>query len=390
MNALSNRWAILFVLFLTRTGLGLQFQTLGSVSDQLVEEFGFSFTQIGSLVGAFLLPGLALALPVGFIGRYTTDKLLVALGLVALSLGGLIAAAATDFGVFATARVVCGVGFVVTTIYFTKMVTDWFAGKELATAMAVLVMSWPFGIAVGQIGYVWLIELFDWPMPFIVASAFCALGAVSVFVIYRAPKGLVAPAVGGTWRLPLDELTLIILAAGVWGFFNAAYIVYLIFVPRILMEGGYGTGAAAATASIASWVFLFSGTVCGQIADRYGRPDAILYGCLMVGIAVLLVLPMTEFGVVLCLLFGLIGIAPAGVIMALTVQAMRPHNRAFGMGVFFSAYFLVTAPAPGMAGWLFDVSGDSYWPILFGALLLVLTGLCNAGFRWTQKSWGPL
>ena len=30
----------------------------------------------------------------------------------------------------------------------TKMVTDWFAGKEIATAMAIFVNSWPAGVAV--------------------------------------------------------------------------------------------------------------------------------------------------------------------------------------------------------------------------------------------------
>ena len=35
----------------------------------------------------------------------------------------------------AIARTLCGVGFVFGTIYLTKMLADWFAGKELATAM---------------------------------------------------------------------------------------------------------------------------------------------------------------------------------------------------------------------------------------------------------------
>ena len=33
------------------------------------------------------------------------------------------------------------------TVQATKMVADWFAGKEIATAMAAYVMSWPAGIA---------------------------------------------------------------------------------------------------------------------------------------------------------------------------------------------------------------------------------------------------
>ena len=156
MNNESYRWMVLAVLFASRTGLGFQFQTLGSVSDHLVDNFNFNYAEIGMLIGAFLLPGVVLALPCGFAGRYTSDRLLVTIGLVFLALGGAVAIIATSFNMFAFARIICGIGFVVTTIYFTKMVADWFDGKELATAMSVIVMSWPFGIAMGQVGHVWV------------------------------------------------------------------------------------------------------------------------------------------------------------------------------------------------------------------------------------------
>ena len=63
MHLPPQRWTILVLLFVSRTGLGLQFQTLGSVSDQLLEVFDFGFAEIGSLVGAFFLSGLVFALP---------------------------------------------------------------------------------------------------------------------------------------------------------------------------------------------------------------------------------------------------------------------------------------------------------------------------------------
>ncbi len=384
MNKPAHRWLILAVLFACRTGLGFQFQTLGSVSDHLVDIFGFTFAEIGMLIGAFLLPGMVLAVPCGFAGRYTSDRLLVAIGLVFLALGGAIAVIATSFNMFAFARIICGIGFVVTTIYFTKMVADWFDGKELATAMAVLVMSWPFGIAMGQVGHVWLAALFDWRMAFVAASIYCGLGALGVFSVYRTPEYAKDHAHPPQWGLPGNELTLTLLASVVWALFNAGYIVFLSFGASVLIDGGYGPTGAAAIISLASWVMLFSGAMCGQISDRLKKPDAILYCCLAGGIASLLLLPWTQFAVGLSLLFGLIGMAPAGVIMALTTQAMAPRRRAFGIGVFFSSYFLITTPAPGIAGWLFDTTGIAYWPIVFAAALFLFTGIANAVFRYVQ------
>ncbi len=142
---------------------------------------------------------------------------------------------------------------------------------------------------------------------------------------------------------------LTLLAATVWGLYNAGYIVYLSFAPRVLMAGGYGPAQAAAIISLASWVMILSGPIGGRLADRSGRGALMLYVCTAVGIASLLLLQHTALAVLLSLLFGLFGGAPAGVIMALTGEAMAPQRRAFGMGVFFSFYFVLhdTGPAAG-------------------------------------------
>ena len=128
-----------------------------------------------------------LAIPAGFAGRCASDRVLVALGLASLALGGALAAMADGFAVLAAGRLLCGAGFVLCSIYFTKMVVDWFAGRELATAMAILVMSWPFGIAMGQVGHGWLEATQGWRAPFVVASLYCLAGAIAVLVAYRPP-----------------------------------------------------------------------------------------------------------------------------------------------------------------------------------------------------------
>jgi MFS family permease len=380
-----RRWAILALLFAARLGLGLQFQTLGSVANPLADSLDLSFTEIGTLIGLFMIPGLVLAIPLGFAGRYVSDRALVAAGLGALALGGGVAAAADGFGLLALGRVLCGVGFVVTTIFFTKMVVDWFAGRELATAMAVLVMSWPFGIAMGQVGHGWLAVTYGWRMPFIAAALYCLVGAALLAVAYRPPPATMSTTAAASVGLTAREWTLTLIASLVWAVFNAAYIVYLSFAPRVLVAGGLGAVEAASIVSLASWVMIFSGAACGQLADRTGRSDLILSACLGIAMISLALLSHVAWAIPLSLLFGLVGMAPAGLIMALTGAAMAPHKRAFGMGIFFSAYFVVTAPAPAIAGWLFDRSHDPFLPILFAIALFALTLAANVAFRIAQR-----
>jgi MFS family permease len=381
-----NRWSILAVLFAVRATMAFQFQSVAAVAPLLGHDFGVSLADIGILIGLYFAPGAVIALPGGTIGRRFGDKTTVLAGLVLMLVGGLVMTFATTWNGQIVGRLVSGTGGVLLNVQMTKMVTDWFAGREIATAMAILVMSWPFGIAMGQIGHAWLATAVGWQWAFAAASLYCLVGAGLVMAAYRPPPPAAATSTAITTGLLRREWILVVVAALVWGFFNAAYIVYLSFASRVLVAGGYGPFEAAAVISLASWVMIISATVCGQIADRTGKSDAILYTCLVVAMLSLALLPQTRFAIPLTLAFGLIGMAPAGLIMALTGQAMAPERRAFGMGIFFSIFFLFTAPTPTIAGWLYDLSGDPFWPILFAVAMFALTMVANFGFRVAQRS----
>ena len=143
-----NRWGILAVLFAVRATMAFQFQSVAAVAPLLGSEFGVSIADIGVLIGLYFAPGIVFALPGGAIGQKFGDKRTV-LGAMALMLaGGVAMAYATSWNVQIAGRLVSGIGGVILSVQLTKMLTDWFAGKEIATAMAILVNSWPAGIAV--------------------------------------------------------------------------------------------------------------------------------------------------------------------------------------------------------------------------------------------------
>lgn len=379
------RWKILALLFFARIGLGFQFQTMGSVSSKVATELGLNYTEIGSLIGLFMLPGMFLAIPAGFAGRFMSDRFIVGLGLLILGAGGGLASLAESFALLGAGRIICGVGFVLSNIFFAKIIADWFDGKEMASAMSILVMAWPFGIAMGQIGHGWLAVSFDWRLAFVVASIYCIISGVLVTVFCREAPAAIKPKGSYKFSLSRNEVLLTLIASVVWGLFNAGYVVYLSFAPRVLEAGGYNTVSALGVISIASWIMIFSGAVCGQIADRTGKPDVVLYVCMAAAVLALAILLIIPFAIPSSLLFGLLGMAPAGVIMALTASAMKPENRAVGMGLFFTGYFVIQVPAPTIAGWLFDKTSDAFWPITFAIILFAGTALANACFRIAQR-----
>ncbi|MEQ6250200.1 MFS transporter [Sulfitobacter sp. HNIBRBA3233] len=382
------RWRILALLFLARIGMGFQFQTLASVGDGLIAAFGLDYASLGLLIGLFMAPGLILALPAGYLGRLISDREMAVLGLMALAIGGLISAVADGSAGIGAGRVIAGIGFLIINLYFTKMVADWFDGREIATAMSILVMSWPFGIAMGQVGHAWLSELYGWRAPFQIASVYCLLAAVGVFIFYRAPAGLPVANSGGAARLTRLEWRLVFCAASAWGVFNAGYVTYLSFGPKVLENLGQSSIAAAGVISVGSWLMIGSGALCGQIVDRYGRRDLVLTVCMTAAVMALWLLSLPGAGLAASLLFGLVGMAPAGVIMALAGLALRPEVRALGMGVFFTIYYAIMLATPPAAGAILDATGQPQGPIWLGMILFASVVPCALAFKFIKEGYG--
>lgn len=379
------RWRVLALLFVARIGLGFQFQTMGAVGGELADVFTLDNAQLGLMIGLFMAPGLFLALPAGFSGRFASDRVLAGLGLGALAVGGALSAMASDPAGIGLGRILSGAGFLFATLYFTKMVADWFEGREIATAMSILVMSWPFGIAMGQVGHTWLVETYSWRVPFVVASVYCAIACLAVVTLYRAPHDVPSIVSGRIKGLLPREWGLVLCAGTAWGVFNAGYVVYLSFGPQMLEAQGTTTLAAASVISVGSWLMILSGAACGQIADRFGRRETILAICMAGAIVALMLLSLPGAGLPASLLFGLVGMAPAGVIMALAGQAVAAERRAFGMGVFFTVYYAVMTASPPIAGWLFDRTGAPEGAILFGAALFALVLPVTVLFRMLKN-----
>ncbi|WP_299739947.1 MFS transporter [uncultured Roseobacter sp.] len=199
---------------------------------------------------------------------------------------------------------------------------------------------WPFGIAMGQVGHPRLGHTYSWQVPFQAASVYCPIAALSVFLFYRPPYDL--PHAGGGKRggMTTQEWHLILCAAAAWGVFNAAYVTYLAFGPKVLEDHGQSAIAAAGLISIGSWIMIFSGAACGQIVDRFGGRNIVLAICMAGAIAALLLLSLPGAGFGASMLFGLIG-----------------------MGTLFSIYYATLLVAPPVTGAIFNAMDKAQGPI---------------------------
>src|SRR5260370_3942496 len=93
-----NRWGVLAVLFLIRSTMAVQFQSVAAVAPLLGADLGISLADIGILVGLYSVPGVALALPGGAVGQRFGDKKTVLAGLILMIIGSCIIAFSSSCG----------------------------------------------------------------------------------------------------------------------------------------------------------------------------------------------------------------------------------------------------------------------------------------------------
>jgi predicted MFS family arabinose efflux permease len=364
--------------------MGIQFQAIASVAPLLVGDLRISYGQVGWLMGLFMLPGAVISYPGGMLGRRFGERRLVLLGLALMTLGGLATASSHGFSLAAAGRVVSGTGGVLLNVMLTKMVADWFAGRELATAMSVMLTSWPMGIGVALATLGSLAAATSWRVAVHVTVLFIILAFVLMLTVYRDPPGRETAAPVGAALRP-RELRLAILAGLVWGVFNASYIVFLSFTPGFLVSRGLAVGTAGAVTSLAIWVTLASVPLGGLLADRMRHPDRLTVVGSLLAMGAIVALPYTGMPTLTCFLVGVLAGAPPGAVMTLLPKALPPAALATGLGVYYTVFYAAMTVAPGLAGMLRDHTGSASAPITFAGISIAAPILALAAFRRLER-----
>ena len=379
-KTLPDRWFILAVLFAVRLTMAFQFQSVAAVAPLLGSQLGISLADIGILIGLYFTPGIALAFPGGAIGQKFGDKRTVLGALILMLIGSLAMALSDSWTVQITGRLIGGAGGVLLNVQMTKMVADWFAGKEIATAMAIFVNSWPAGIALSLLTLPLIGTAHGVSAVYLAVAVLIGLGLVLLAAAYRSPADA-ATAAATTARLDRNAIIAVIMAGLIWGLFNVGFAMIFSFGPSLLVERGWSIAAAGSTISIVLWLAVGSVPLGGFVADRTGRPEWILVAGCIVFAVLMAALPRSGAVVPTIVALGLVCGQPAGPIMSLPARVLQPATRAVGMGVFYTVYYATMMLGPVVGGACAKWSGSAAAAFDFGAAVLLACPL----LLWTFK-----
>ena len=381
-----NRWTILAVLFLARTAMGFQFQSIGALSPLLVDSYGLSLADIGFLIGLYLAPGVVVAIPGGAIAGRFGDKRIVGLSMGLMFLGSVLIAWAPTWGLLVTGRLLAGVGGVALNVVMTKMVIDWFVGREISTAMSIFINSWPLGIALALFALPIISANGGLQLAWITVLASITVALIAFVMIYQ-PADTATEAVTEV-KITSFPVYPLLLAGTAWALSNAALAMVFSFGPVLLTERGLGLTTASALISAFMLCLSIAIPIGGVLADKSGKRDAVITFGLSSFVVLAPVIMYAPIAIVpaAVLIFGFLSGLCFGPIVGMPATILPPQSRAFAMGVYFTIYYVAMMGAPVLAGALADYSQTLRATWWFGIVLVVVSIISVALFHRAEKS----
>ena len=359
-------------LALTRIAFGFQLQTVATLGPDLMLALALDFAALGGLIGAYLAPGVFVALPSGFLARRFGDRLVAVGSAWLIALGGVVAALAVqqDWGSLAIAlgRGIAGIGAVGMSVMQSKMAANRFGPKDLPAAMAVLLGAFPIGIGLAQVVLPPIAAAHG------VASAFwLGAGIAGIAALFFSLAWTEAPnASPRTLAWPsLHEATLVGIAGLIWMVYNAAWFNFMAWMPSLLAARGHPSWVADVVLSLGTWANFPAMLLGGWAAARFGRSFIFIAGTVVCTLSVAGP-AVIDAPILWGIIFGTIAAMPGSLIVELGALSCRPENRAVGMGIFYITYYVGGAIMPALCGAAADWAGDPGGALVLAGLVALL------------------
>lgn len=383
-----NRWIMLVALTTARFAVGFQMVSVASVTIHLQAAFGIDHTAVGTLASLFLLPGLFLAIPAGWLGFRYGDRFMVLVSLTLMTVGGCISTLSIDPVMLGIGRLAAGCGGVIMIVLNNKMIADWFDSRTIVTAMAVMMSGFALGIGLGMLVHVYLADLAGWPAAQWSTAAVAAFAFVITLLVYRdPPPEHVYRATGGApsgpprFRIGRQEAVWICLAGVIWALYNASYLSFLTYAPGVLDGRRVDAQEAGIILALGNWLAIGAMPLGGWLADRFRAPGLMILGGSIFLAVSELALAVAPMPLLAALGFGIFGGMPAAIIASLPGQVLQPASRSAGVGIFYIWFFAGGAVLPPLGGLARDLTGELVAPMAVAVAFLLLALLLYGVFR---------
>jgi len=356
-EARSKRFTILALVLGVQTFANVGPLGFPAIASLVRDDLGLTLTQAGSFLSAYYVGPILMSLPAGAMADRWGVKRTLILGQLVIA-GGLVAVAASrSYEWLVPLMVLSGVGYGMLNPTSTKAIIGWFPPSQRATVVGLKQVGFPFGAMLGAAFLPMIGLAFGWRWAVVASAAVIVAGAVASAAFYHDPPpqpGAAAVAGRGAARQVLAdrELWLVSTATLIFAGVQTVWMAYLV----LYLQGVVGLSLLGASRylALAQAGGMTGRVVFGVLSDRVfggGRrlPLAIAgTGTALCSIAI----AFTGRGspapwlVVLCAVFGFVGIGWNGVQHTLMAELAGPGaaGAAVGFGLALASIGVTVAP----------------------------------------------
>lgn len=365
----SRRWLVLVASVFSFFAIGATFFVVPPLIPELVARFHLSNLQVGLLMGAIAFPAVVLAVPVGLAVDRLPPRRAGSLGLLLMLAGAASFALAPSFAVLFAGRLVFGIGGLVVNLLLARILTEAFAGREVALAMGIFMATYPASmIAVYSLQPV-LLEWLGWRGELLLLAGLVALALPLFLVAVPAVGGRRGESAGRPVSLRVNR-PLVALALG-WMLFFGVHVSVLTFGP----QWAGGEAPALLVVTLVMWVAMVGSPVVGVLIDRSTGPARWLVGGHVVQAAVVAGMAAGLLPAVPAML----GVGVAAALLPTAAYALpgllvEPERVGFAFGFITVFSNLGTILGPAAAGALLDATGSFalVWTVCAAAAALAI------------------
>ncbi len=357
----------------------------GPLLPYIRDEFALDYTRAGFIMSAFGVIYGVCQLPAGWLADRVGPRILVTVGIVGVSITGLMVGMSPNYLVLIASLVLMGIlggGYHPAS---TAMISAAVAPRRRGQALGYHMVGGSASYFLAPLIAAGIAAAWGWRAPFIVMAIPGIIFGIVLHIILgkRLPyQEAAARETGTATEAPpaTGHLRRVITVIVMSSFTQAMVISIVSFIPLFLVDT-FSTSKEVAAASISLVYFmgLWAGPVGGYISDRFGRITMIAVMCTVASIAIYL-LNIAPYGFGTGAVLAIIGIAlyfNTTIAQAYIVDQTPAKHRGRVLGFFFFGNMEGTGILTPVLGYLMDNFGFHTSFMYSGASIMTVVIVCS-------------
>jgi MFS family permease len=282
-----------------------------------------------------------------------------------------------SYWVLCLGRLIIGLGSAVLVVALPKVITNWFAGREIGLAMGIYHTAYPLGtiLALNFAGI--LAYSLRWQIPIWGSAVLCAIALLLFIVFIREAKSeqletlksgsLLGAIKEAGWKIWLVGLA--------WALFGGGTLAYFTYAPDYFISSGKDVAQAGVIASAPMFGSIVLAALIGMLVDRIGKKWLFaVIGLAGVALTLFLIPQFTSYAALLTISMGIFVAMFTPASFAMPADMLSERVRGIGFGIILTCLGLGNAVGPAIAGMCRDVSGN-YWCSFMAMAIMVFLGI---------------